>query len=143
MKSVEKSLPPCSCHESQSWGRATDATRAAFSGSLSANQRSFDAVNDATKTDPTLRAISALPPSSRFKSSAAFAERVSFHNSAGLITSPLLSSATMPCCCPAIEIAWTSSNPPASFIALSRAFFQCVGSTSVPSGCAARPWRTS
>jgi len=63
-----------------------------------ATGRAVYLVNDATNFDPTLRAISASPPTSAFKSSASFAERVSFHKSAGRITSPLLSSATIPCC---------------------------------------------
>ena len=37
----------------------------------------------------------------------------------------------------------TSARPPASASALSRACSQWAGSTSVPSGCDARPWRTN
>ena len=40
-----------------------------------------------------------------------------------------------------MEIAATSSNPPASLIAPSRASFQIRGLISVPSVCVPRPWR--
>ncbi|CAB4567697.1 unannotated protein [freshwater metagenome] len=117
--------------------------RAAFSGSWSAIHPTFEAVNAATKSDPVALDIALAPPQSELRSVAACAERVSFHKSAGRTTSPLASSATIPCCCPPIEIAATSSNPPASIIALSNASFQCAGLISVPSGCAARPSRSN
>ena len=129
-----KSSPPCRRHESQSWGSATAATLAALAFSLSASHLNFVAVNDATRTDPTFCAACASPPISALRSRADCAERVSFQRSAGRITSPLLSSVTIPCCWPPIEIAETSSRPPASAIALSRALSQWAGSTSVPSG---------
>src|ERR1035437_4363104 len=59
------------------------------------------------------------------------------------MTRPDISSTTMPCCCPAIDTAATSSSPPHLSIAASRASHQAPGSTCVPSGCAARPERTS
>ncbi len=49
----------------------------------------------------------------------------------------------MPCCCPAIATAATSSNPPASAIAVPSASHQWRGSTDVPSGWDARPSRTT
>src|SRR5450631_2705801 len=58
------------------------------------------------------------------------------------MTRPEVSRATMPCCCPAIDTAATSSSPPAASIAASRASHHAPGSTSVPSGWAARPERT-
>ena len=147
----EKSFPKsnaspfvcCICQDNQSWGRATPATFAALSFSESASQRNFVAVNDATKTEPTCLAVSASPPSSLFSAAAASAERVSFQSSASRITFPSESSATIPCCCPPIEIAATSPSPPAAAIAVSSAFTQCSGFTSVPSGCVARPSRTN
>ena len=142
-KSKELPFSCCICHESQSWGRATPATLAAFSFSESASQRNFVAVNDATNTEPTCLAVSASPPSSLFSAVAASAERVSFHRRASRITFPSESSATIPCCCPPIEIASTSPRPPAAAIAVSRALTQCAGFTSVPSGCVARPSRTN
>ena len=133
----------CSCQDNQSWGRATPATFAALSFSASANQRNFEAVKDATKTEPTCLAISVGPPISEFSASAAAADLVSFQSRASRITEPLSSSATMPCCCPPIEIASTSSSPPASFIAVSSAVTQRAGFTSVPSGWEARPSRNN
>src|SRR5664279_2713289 len=59
------------------------------------------------------------------------------------MTRPAVSSTTMPCCCPATDTAATSSSPPHASIASSRASHHAPGSTSVPSGCAARPERTS
>ena len=88
--------------------------RAAFSGSLSASQRSFVTVYDATGTEPTAsahhRAPAALSPSpnSTMRSSAAAAERVSFQSSASRTTSPSASRHTMPCCWPATATATTS-----------------------------------
>jgi hypothetical protein len=49
----------------------------------------------------------------------------------------------MPCCWAAIDTTTTSSNPPLAPIAASSASHQALGSTSVPSGCGARPERTS
>ena len=139
-KSAIDSLPEI-FHEIQSWGSAIAATRAAFSGSFFANQRTLLAVNAATNADPTAFAISELPPTSEFNSAASAADLVSFQRSAGRITSPFLSSATIPCCCPATAIAATPSKPPAIFIASWVALHQCAGSTSLPSGCGARPSR--
>ena len=143
LKSFVAPLSCCNCQDNQSWGRATPATLAALSFSESASQRNLVAVKDATKTEPTCFAISVAPPISEFKASAAAADRVSFHKSASRTTSPLASSVTMPCCCPPIEIAATSLNPPASLIAASSAFTQWAGFTSVPSGWLARPSRNN
>ena len=133
---------PRSRQVSQSCGRATAATRAAASGSASRSQRSFVAVNDATGTTPVRRAYSSAPTSS-IRSRAACAERVSFQSRASRMTRPSASSTTMPCCCPPTEIASTPSSPPASANAESSAPHHAAGSTSVPSGCGARPVRTS
>ena len=133
----------CNCHDNQSWGSATPATFAALSFSVSASQRNFVAVKEATSTEPTCFAISIGPPISEFKSSAAAADRVSFQSRASRITSPFSSKATMPCCCPPIEIASTSASPPASLIAVSSALIQSAGFTSVPSGWIARPSRNN
>ena len=70
---------------------------------------------------------------------AAWAERVSFHSSAGRTTSPRSSRQTMPCCWPPTAIAATSSSPPACGDRLVQGASQAAGSTSVPSGCGARP----
>src|SRR6478609_8336031 len=136
-------VDPARRQVSQSWGRATAATRAALSGSASRSQRSLVTVSEATGTLPTASAHACGPPSSSMRSSAAGAERVSFHSSASRTTSPPESSATMPCCCPPTEIAATSPRPPAPTIALCSASHQDEGATSVPSGCEARPERTS
>src|SRR4051794_19497345 len=48
----------------------------------------------------------------------------------------------MPCCWPATAMARTSSSSPAE-VASSYAAHHAAGSTSVPSGCAARPSRTT
>src|SRR4051812_32515214 len=77
------------------------------------------------------------------RSRAAGAERVSFHSSASRTTRPSASRATMPCCWPPTARAATSSSPPASAIATSRASHQAAGSTEVPSGWEARPVRTT
>ena len=143
MTSVSRPAAPDSCQVIQSWGSATAATRAAFDGSASRSQRSLVTVSDATGTradgvGPRLR-----PPSSSVRSAAAGAERVSFHSSASRSTSPDASSATSPCCWPPTEIAATSSRPPACAIAVCSASHQCRGCTDVPSGCGARPLRTS
>jgi hypothetical protein len=116
--------------------------RATESGSLRASQRSLLTVIDATGTTPTASAQTA-PPSSDTNSAAAPAERVSFHNSAGRTTAPAESRQTMPCCWPATETAATSSMPPACSVAARSALHHAAGSTSVPSGCAAVPLRTS
>ena len=115
-RSAIDSLPEI-FQEIQSWGRAIAATFAALAGSCFASQRTLLAVKAATNEDPTALAISEPPPISVFKSAASFADLVSFHKSAALITFPDLSSATIPCCCPATAIAATSSKPPAIFIA--------------------------
>ena len=142
-KSRASPLLCCSCQDSQSWGRATPATFAALSFSESASQRNFVAVKEATNTEPTCLAVSSFPPSSLLSAVAASAERVSFQRRASRITFPSESSATIPCCCPPIEIAATPSSPPAAAIAVSSALTQCAGLTSVPSGCVARPSRTN
>src|SRR3954447_59185 len=138
---------PRSFQVSQSCGRHTAAVRAAFSGSFSASQRSLVTVNDATGTSPTASAHAfppaSGPPSSVTRSAAAPAERVSFHSSAGRTTSPSSSRQTMPCCCPPTATAATSSRPPASVSTACSATRQAAGCTSVPSGCADRPSRTS
>ena len=71
---------------SQSCGSMTRATRAAFSGSCSASQRSLVTVNDALGTLPVRSAHQPGPPSSAISSRAAAAERRSFHSRAGLTT---------------------------------------------------------
>ena len=68
------------------------------------------------------------------RSTAALSERVSFQSRASRITAPSLSSAIMPCCWPAIDIAEILCEPNSSR-ASDRAFHQCCGSISVPSGC--------
>src|SRR5664280_1238589 len=141
--SAAKSDAPASCQVSQSWGRHTAAVRAACSGSCSASQRSLVTVNDATGTEPTRSAQARGPPNSATSSAAAPAERVSFHSRAGRTTSPCSSRHTMPCCCAPTATATTSTIPPASASADSSAVHHLAGSTSVPSGCAARPWRSS
>ena len=84
--------PPASCQVSQSCGRQTAAARAIESGSCSASQRSLVTVKDATGTLPAASAQAIRPrsgspsPSSAIRSSAAAAERVSFHSSAGRTT---------------------------------------------------------
>ena len=78
----------------------------------------------------------------RRASAAASAERVSFHSRAGRTTSPASSSSTMPCCWPPTASAETPSSSP-SDVASSHAVHQWRGSTSVPSGWAARPARTT
>src|SRR5690606_5942432 len=151
-------------HGSQSCGSATAATRAAFSGSASRSQRSLVAVSDATGTEPIASAHACAPassadttrscasgtssarrasPSSRIRSRAAGAERVSFHRSASRTTFPSASSATSPCCCPPTASAATSSSPPAADAASRNASHHASGCTSVPSGCFADPVRTS
>src|SRR5690606_39796426 len=129
---------------SQSCGRQTVAVAAAWSGSCRASQRSLVMVNEATGTRPTASAHASAPPgSSLTRSAAAPADRVSFHSSAGRTTSPRSSRQTMPCCWPPTEIAATSSIPPASASADCSAAHHASGCTSVPSGWAARPERTS
>src|SRR4051794_25617209 len=59
------------------------------------------------------------------------------------MTRPASSSATSPCCCPPTDSARTSSSPPAPSIADRRACHHASGSTSVPSGWGAVPWRTT
>ena len=140
--SVSRPAAPDRRHVSQSWGSATAATRSADSGSASRSQRSFVTVSDATGTDPTADAHS-WAPSSSVRSAAAPAERVSFQSSASRTTEPDESSATSPCCWPPTERAATSSRPPAWASADCSASHQCRGSTDVPSGCGARPLRTS
>ena len=71
---------------------------------------------------------------SRFSSSAAWSDLVSFHNKAFRITFPSESRATIPCCWPPIEMA-SILYLPTSSRALSRARCHSCGSTSVPSGC--------
>ena len=138
-----RSALPVSCQVSQSCGRHTASVRAALSGSCSASQRSLLTVNAASGTEPTASAHSAGPPSSSTRSAAACAERMSFHSSAGRTTSPAWSRHTIPCCWPPTETAATSPSPPACWVACCNAVHQAPGSTSVPSGWAARPWRTS
>ena len=58
---------------------------------------------------------------SAISSSAAWAERVSFHSSASRTTDPDSSRQTMPCCWPPTETAATSSSPPAAADAASNA----------------------
>src|SRR5690606_27892889 len=111
-------------------------------GSASRSQRSLVAVKLATGTLPVRRA-SASAPNSAMRSRAACAERVSFHSRASRMTRPSASSTTMPCCWPPTEIAATSSRPPASAMAARSASHHAAGATSVPSGCAARPVRTT
>src|SRR3954452_9883568 len=118
------------------------ASGAALSILCSASQRSLVTVNEATGTSPTASAQACPPPSSAMRSVAACAERVSFHSSAGRTTSPSSSRQTIPCCCPPTATAATSARPPASSIAVRNAVAQAAGSTSVPSGCGARPSRT-
>ena len=77
------------------------------------------------------------------RSRAACAERVSFQSRASRMTRPSASRATMPCCCPAIETAATSSRPPAWAMASCSATHHASGSTEVPAGCDARPSRTT
>ena len=115
--------------------------RSALSGSLRAIHRTLLTVNAATGTLPTASAHMAGPPSSVTRSLASGADRVSFHNKAGRTTSPLSSKATIPCCCPAIEMAETSSSSPPEQ-ASPKAVHHSSGATSVPSGCDARPSRT-
>ena len=126
---------------SQSWGRTQRTARARCSGSCVATQRSLLTVVAATGTTPVASA-QAWPPSSSTRSVAACAERVSFHSSAGRTTSSCSSSRTMPCCWPPTETAATPSSSPPE-VASSQADHQWRGSTSVPSGCAARPLRTT
>ena len=59
---------------SQSCGSMTRATRAAFSGSCSASQRSLVTVNEALGTLPVWLAHQAGPPSSAISSRAAAAD---------------------------------------------------------------------
>src|SRR6478735_856393 len=99
-------------------------------------------VKEATGTRPVLRAKSSAPTSS-VSAAAADADRVSFHSSAGRTTLPAWSSSTMPCCWPPTESALTSASPPASSNAADKARHQWSGWTSVPSGWAVRPSRTS
>ena len=134
---------PSNFHDSQSWGSATAAIFSALLASLSATQRTLLAVNDATSDEPTACAIAALPPTSSLRVVACVAERVSFQRSAGRITFPSESKRTIPCCWPPIAMAATSDSPPACAIASLRALHHFSGSTSVPSGCAARPSRIS
>ena len=119
---------PASRQVSQSWGRATAATRAAFSGSASRSQRSLVTVSDATGTEPD-RVGPRLRRrrSSAMRSARAGAERVSFHSSASRTTSPSASSATMPCCWPPTEIALDVVETPGLAIAVCRASHQCRG----------------
>ena len=83
------------------------------------------------------------PARSAIKSRAAPALLVSFHSRAGRITSPRSSSTTKPCCWPPTLSARTSSSPPDAATASFNASHQARGSTSVPSGCGARPSRTT
>ena len=126
---------------SQSWGSTQVRARARLSGSWVDIQRSLLTVVAATGTSPVASA-QAWAPSSATRSSAACAERVSFHSSAGRTTSPCSSSSTMPCCWPPTAIAETPSRMP-SPLASRHASHQWRGSTSVPSGCEARPVRTT
>src|SRR6478735_6636393 len=95
----------------------------------------------ASGTVPTASAQAWGPPSSPTSSDAAAEERVSFHSNAFRTTLWSSVSATIPCCCPATAMARTSASSPAE-VASSYAAHQAAGSTSVPSGCAARPSRT-
>ncbi len=103
-EAAESAPPPARRQVNQSCGSATAATRRALSGSASASHRSFVTVNDACGTNPTSAAHRRAPaswspsPSSRINAVAASAERTSFHSSAGRITSPRSSNATIPCC---------------------------------------------
>ena len=135
------SVAPANFQVSQSCGRQTAAVRAAFAGSCSASHRSLVTVNEATGTDPTASAQACGPPSSATRSSAARADRVSFHSRAGRITFPSSSRQIIPCCCPPTAIAATSSRPPAARAASCSAIHQTCGSTSVPGGCDDRPSR--
>ncbi len=132
---------------SQSCGRQTAAVARARSGSWRASQRSFVTVNAARGTLPTASAQDRAPatpgPSSSTSASASAAERVSFHRSAGRTTWALSSRQTIPCCWAPTDTAATSSSPPAAAAAFPSADHHASGSTSVPSGCGARPSRTS
>ena len=137
LRSVRRSpvsVEPVKRHVSQSCGRHTAAVASAWSGSLSASQRSFVAVMAATGTTPIRFAHSSAPPSSATNSPAASLDRVSFQSRASRTTSPAPSRHTMPCCWAPTDTAATSSSPPAEAMLACRADHQCRGSTSVPSG---------
>jgi len=79
---------------------------------------------------------------SRARSAAACADRVSFHSRAGrTISRPRQGrSSVPPCCGPVMLTAATSGRPPAVRTACCGADHQACGSISVPFGGVARPW---
>ena len=138
---------PASRQVSQSCGRQTAAVRAAFvrlvlgqPAQLGDGERGDRA--PARPRRPTPPAGSP-PPSSSIRSVAAPADRVSFHSSAGRTTSPSVVEADHAVLLPADGDAprRRPARRPASSACCERSH-HAAGSTSVPSGCGARPSRT-
>ena len=118
---------------SQSCGRQTWRMRAHASGSLRCSHESLVMVSAGTGTLPTASAHASGPPSFLISQPTSGAVSVSFQSFAGRTGVPCSSVATMPCCCPATEIASTRGAP-ASAHAASNAVHQASGSCSLRGG---------
>ena len=112
-------------------------------GSARASQRSFVTVKLATGTEPTASAQRRGPPSSATRSAAARRGRVSFHSSAGRTTSPVVVQAHHAVLLAADADRGDAVEQPAGGRLRERVPTTAAGSTSVASGCAARPSRTT
>ena len=141
---VERRCTPASRQVSQSCGRQTAATRAGVVGLVLGQPAQLGDRERRDRHRPDglgpRGCPASPPPSSSIRSSAARAERVSFHSSAGRTTSPSSSRQHHAVLLPAdgdgrdvVEAAGRRRPPAAS------ACHQASGSTSVPSGCGARP----
>ena len=102
-------------------------------------------VKAATGTEPVTSAHASAPSSATIRA-ASGADSVSFQSFAGRRARPRWSSRTIPCCCPATEIAATSGAPAAA-TAWASPSHHASGSCSLHGGCAtgcgARPEATN